>query len=136
MKIYCTQCKKPTVHRQKLHDTVCNKCDRCNLNYPIYLERIHDGRSNVGEKLIWIEWDELGRGKASHDQPQIGYSLCLDPSVIKTELPGLEDYPPIPSHGWMTTTLTSILEDKKYRDYRVIRFTTQNSEYILYTTQI
>jgi hypothetical protein len=134
MKVYCYSCNKPTSHRQKMHDIVCNKCDRC--NYPIFLQRVGDGRSNVGKKLIWIEWTEDGRGKAKHSEPQIGFSLCLDPYTIQPDIKGLEDHPPVSGFSWMTTNITEIIEDKILKDYRKIHFMTNNSEYVLHVTTI
>jgi hypothetical protein len=130
MKVYCKSCKKPTEHRQKLGGTVCNSCDV--INYPVYLERINDGRSNIGNTAIWIEWTDDGRGKASHPDPRIGYSLCLDPYVIKPDFPGLEDHITTPGYGWLTTSVTEIIEDKKIKSVRQIHFKTKNSEYILH----
>lgn len=130
MKVYCKECKKPTPHRQKIDGLVCNKCDRC--NYPIFLQRIGDGRSNVGNKLIWIEWTSDGHGKTIHQEPQVGFSLCLDPYTIKSIDPSL---PNVSGFGWMTTDITQILKDKKSKEYRNIHFKTKNSEYILHVTQ-
>ena len=131
MKVYCKSCEKPTQHRQKLYDIVCNKCDIC--NHPIFLQRIGDGRSNIGKKLIWVEWTEDGRGKGVHTEPQVGFSLCLDPYTIKSST---ENLPSASGFGWMTTEVTEILEDKVSKDYRMIKFKTKNSEYVLHATTI
>jgi hypothetical protein len=131
MKVYCHTCAKPTQHRKKLLDIVCNKCDVC--NGPIFLQRIGDGRSNIGNKLVWIEWTEDGRGKAIHTEPQVGYSLCLDPYTINPEIEGL---PSASGFSWMTTEVTEIIEDKKSKEYRKIHFKTKNSEYVLHLTTI
>ena len=128
MKIYCTSCEKVTEHRQKLHDTVCNKCDIC--NYPVFLKRIGDVRSNVGNKIVWIEWTEEGFGKAIHQDPQVGFSLCLDPHTIKA----MEES--VSSYRWMTTGIVEILEDKKTKGHRKVHFKTKNSEYVLHSTII
>lgn len=133
MKVYCTSCKKAIDHRQKLGGLVCNTCDK--INDRVYLERIEDGRSNSGTILSWIEFDEAGRGKAIHEDPQIGYSACLDLRATKADLTGLEDMPPIISFSWMTTQATEILEDKKSKECRTIKFKTKNSEYIVYVTK-
>lgn len=129
MKVYCKSCEKPTEHRKKLKDLVCNKCDVCNP--PVFLKRIGDGRSNVGSKVLWIEWTEEGRGKGIHQDPQVGFSLCLDPYTINSELGGV---PSASGFAWMTTGVTEILEDKKTKSYRKVRFKTKNSEYVLYLT--
>ena len=135
MKIYCNSCEKATQHRKKLYDNVCNKCDTC--NYPVFLKRIGDGRSNIGKKAIWIEWDKSGRGKGAHQDPQLGFSLCLDLRVIKpAEELGLTDFPVGTTWGWMTTEVTEILEDKQSKEYRVVKFKTKNSEYVLHVTEI
>jgi hypothetical protein len=131
MKVYCKSCEKPTQHRQKLGGIVCNKCDI--INYPIFLLRLGDGRSNIGKKLIWVEWTEDGRGKSVHTDPQIGFSLCLDPYTIKSDIEGL---PSASGFGWMTTEVTEILEDKKSKEYRKVHFKTKNSEYVLHQTEI
>lgn len=136
MELYCTRCKEPTEHRQKLYNNVCNKCDNCNSNYPIYLERIHDRLSNIGTSLLWIEWDELGRGKAAHLDPQVGFSLCLDPESFQPDIPNLEGLPPIATYSWMTTEIIEIIEDSQSNRYRTIRFKTLNSEYYLHITKI
>jgi hypothetical protein len=131
MKVYCKSCEKPTQHRQKLHDIVCNKCDIC--NYPIFLQRLGDGRSNVAKRLVWVEWTEGGRGKAVHTEPQVGFSLCLGPYTINSENGGS---PLASGYDWMTTEVTEIVEDKKSNEYRKIRFKTKNSEYVLHMTDI
>jgi len=131
MKVYCNSCNKPTTHRQKLEDIVCNKCDRCNL--PVFLQRVGDGSINVGTRLIWIEWTDDGLGKAKHSDPQLGFSLCLDPYIIKSEFDGL---PSAPGYGWLTSVLTEIMEDTSSKDYRMIKFKTKNSEYILHVTTL
>jgi hypothetical protein len=131
MKVYCHSCNKPTDHRQKLRDLVCNKCDVCNS--PIFLQRIGDNRSNIGKVLAWVEWTEDGRGKAVHQDPQIGFSLCLDPYTISPTIDGL---PSSSGFTWMTTEVTEIIEDKTLKEYRKIHFRTKNSEYVLHKTTI
>lgn len=130
MKIYCRGCKKPTQHRQKLGGTVCNKCDM--INHLAYLERVNDGRCNIGSTVLWIEFDETGRGKAAHEDPQVGFSLCLDPYTIKQEFQGMQGGT---GFTWMTTQVTEILEDVSKKEYRHIRFKTNNSEYELHITK-
>jgi hypothetical protein len=83
--------------------------------------------------LIWVEWSEDGRGKGVHKEPQVGFSLCLDPYTIKSEIDGL---PSASGFGWMTTEVTEIVEDKKSKEYRKIQFKTKNSEYVLHVTTI
>lgn len=130
LKAYCRSCEKVTEHRQKLKSMVCNKCDVC--NHPVFLKRIGDGRSNVGSKVLWIEWNEDGRGKAIHQDPQVGFSLCLDPYTISSGLPGVNES--VSGFGWMTTPITEIIEDRKTKSYRMVSFKTKNSEYVLYQT--
>jgi hypothetical protein len=130
MKIYCRDCKKPTQHRQKLGGTVCNKCDK--INHLVYLERINDRRCNIGSTVFWIEFDDAGRGKAAHNDPQIGFSLCIDPYFIKNEISGIQ---PVTGFTWMTTLVTEIIEDIAKKEYRKILFRTQNSEYELHITK-
>jgi hypothetical protein len=131
MKIYCHRCNKPTNHRQKLGGIVCNTCDI--TNYLVFLQRIGDNRSNIGSKVLWVEWTEEGRGKAVHNDPQIGFSLCLDPYSIKSDHPELSN---MGGYGWLTTGITEIIEDTISKEYRKVHFKTKNSEYVLHVTTL
>jgi len=51
---------------------------------------------------------------ASHDEPKVGYSLITDPGYL--------------TFGWLTTSITEILEDQG----SYIKFRTKNSIYELY----
>jgi len=75
------------------------------------LVRENDGKTQTGSEVIWIEWQENGLYKASHDEPTIGRSLMLDPNMLM--------------YGWLTTTVTEILETQE----NYIKFRTENSIY-------
>jgi hypothetical protein len=81
------------------------------------LKRLNDGSINVGSKIGWIEWNEIGvaTGKEIHDEPSIGRSLILNPHPV--------------SYTWLTTVITEIVEQKE----GYIKFTTKNSTYELTT---
>ena len=81
------------------------------------LKRLIDGSINVGSKIGWIEWNEIGvaTGKEIHDEPSIGKSLILNPHPV--------------SYTWLTTVITEIVEQKE----GYIKFTTKNSTYELTT---
>jgi hypothetical protein len=128
MKIFCTSCNKITDHRSKLGGSVCNVCDK--INYPVYLVRTHDNRSNGGSIVKWIEWDSLGKGKKIHDEPQLGFSLCIDPKVYNFGEMST------PSFQWMTTEVTEIIEHTRHKDHQIIKFKTKNSEYTLYQSNL
>ena len=126
MKVYCRQCQKATPHRQKgLRPpvNVCNKCDIINTN--IMLVREHDGLTKRGDQVKFVEWsaDELGsKGKQLHDEPQVGFSVIIDPHYF--------------SYTWLTTTITEIESDVEMGDHRCITFKTKNSSYKLYITKL
>ena len=114
--------------------TLCNECRKiisvgfvdelyCQEHggKPVYkykLVREHDGKIMEGNVVYWVEWDENSRGKASHQEPAVGYSFILDPV-----------------HGnylWLTTSVTEIVETKE----NYIKFKTKNSTYELFTNPI
>jgi hypothetical protein len=43
------------------------------------LVREGDGLTKTSSKVKWIEWNEDGRAKDSHDTPAVGYSLIMSP---------------------------------------------------------
>jgi hypothetical protein len=67
-----------------------------------------------GEEVAWIEWNTDKTYKSTFKEVLIGRSLIVDPQYL--------------SYGWLTTTVTEIIEQKE--DY--IRFKTVNSEYELF----
>lgn len=128
MKAYCESCKKPTEHRKKLRDIVCNECDAC--NFPVFLVRSNDGKVLVGNNVCWIEWSEDGRGKGVHPKPAVGYSLCLDP--YSYDILGETTS----SYQWLTTQVTELVEEIDESDFKTVKFKTKNSEYTVYITTV
>jgi hypothetical protein len=78
------------------------------------LVREHDGLTNVGNKILWIDWKKNGAFKKAYDKPKLNRSLILDPYLM--------------SYTWMTTVVTEIIEQRE--DY--IKFRTSNSIYELF----
>ncbi len=79
------------------------------------LVRESDGLTKYAGKIEWIEWcDEYGTGKASHDEPKVGYSLIIDRSIMTWK--------------WLTTPITRILDNQE----KYIKFKTENSIYELF----
>ena len=79
------------------------------------LVRERDGLTKYAKRIEWVEWcDEYGTGKATHNEPQVGYSLITDRFLM--------------TFGWLTTSITEILEDQG----SYIKFKTKNSIYELY----
>ena len=78
------------------------------------LVRERDGLTKQSKEVMWIEFNEEGRGKSKHEEPAIGRSLIMSPfNQFFT---------------WQTTTITEIVEQRE--DY--IKFKTQNSNYELF----
>ena len=78
------------------------------------LVRERDGLTRQSAEVMWLEWDETGRFKARHDNPDLGRSLLMSPfNAFFT---------------WQTTAITGILEQRE--DY--ICFDTKNSRYELF----
>ena len=78
------------------------------------LVRERDGLTRQSAEVMWIEWDETGRFKARHDNPDLGRSLLMSPfNAFFT---------------WQTTDIQEILEERE--DY--IKFKTKNSVYELF----
>ena len=125
MKMYCKDCSSITEHREKgLRDTVtvCNICDSTNM--PITLIK-SNGKTHFGTQYKFIEWDgeEIGsRYKQLHDEPQVGFSVIIDPQYTF-------------QYTWLTTTITEIESDVEFGDHRCITFKTKNSSYKLYITK-
>jgi len=78
------------------------------------LVREHDGLVNQSKGVKWLEFNDVGRFKAEHDEPAVGYSLLMSPfNQFFT---------------WQTTDITEIVEQRE--DY--IKFNTRNSVYELF----
>lgn len=78
------------------------------------LIREHDGLTNVGNRILWIDWEKDGTFHSSHYEPKLDRSLIMDPHRM--------------SYTWMTTVVTKIIEQRE--DY--IKFRTSNSVYELF----
>jgi hypothetical protein len=82
------------------------------FNWKLVRER--DGLINQSKEVKWLEFNDVGRFKAEHNEPAIGYSLLMSPfNQFFT---------------WQTTSITEIIEQRE--DY--IKFNTRNSVYELY----
>ena len=118
MKIYCRHCEKVTKHRQKGLRNPSNVCNKCNItNMPVTLIK-SNGETHYGTQYKFVEWsgEELGsRAKKLHDEPQIGYSVIIDPQYEH-------------QYTWLTTPITEIISNIKQE----IKFKTKNSEYTLH----
>jgi len=79
----------------------------------MYTLKRGDGLVRTSEDVKWIEFDEIGRGKETHDKPAVGLSLIMSPFNMY--------------YTWMTTLVTEILEESD----NYIKFKTQNSDYEL-----
>ena len=66
-----------------------------------------------GNSYMFVEWSDEGVFKERHNLPAVGLSLLFDWTNF--------------SYGWLTTTITEILEQTD----KLIRFKTENSEYEL-----
>jgi hypothetical protein len=84
------------------------------LNWKLVRER--DGLTKQSAEVMWIEWDETGRFKARHDNPDLGRSLLMSPF---NEM-----------FTWQTTEVTMIVAATPNNDY--IKFETRNSTYELF----
>jgi hypothetical protein len=117
-KLYCIDCKKITKHSPKLSAIlagymVCDKCSK--MNGFCSLLKVGDELFQKHSRNIqWVEFDENGRGKESHDNPMVGCSLLMSPFNA--------------SFTWMTTVVTEIIEERE----NYVHFKTENSEYILH----
>jgi hypothetical protein len=110
----CNKCNKIITESLTQH-IYCEDCDiDSKPSYKYKLER-SDGVVHRGNKIIWIEWNKDGTFKEKHDQPAIDRSLVLD----------FIGY----TYTWMTTTVKEI----ELISENLIKFTTENSHYNLYT---
>ena len=78
------------------------------------LVRESDKLTKQSVAVKWLEWNEQGRFKASHDEPAIGLSLIMSP---------FND-----TFTWQTTDITEIVEQRD----GYIKFHTKNSTYELF----
>jgi len=84
------------------------------MEYNWKLVREQDGLTKQSEKIMWIDFNEQGRGKSKYEEPAIGRSLIMSP---------FNDF-----FTWQTTTITEIVEQRD----NYIKFKTQNSNYELF----
>ena len=47
------------------------------FNWKLVRER--DGLTKQSKAIKWLEWNDVGRFKAEHDKPAVGYSLIMSP---------------------------------------------------------
>jgi len=78
------------------------------------LIREEDNLQIPGSVIKFIEWNENGTGKASHDTPAVGRSIVVDPIVGG-------------SYVWLTSEITEVISDTKFK--------TLNSTYTLHGLQ-
>ena len=76
------------------------------------LVRENDTLKVKSKEIIWIEWDEIGRFKAKHQEPALGRSLLMSP---------FNQY-----FTWQTTQITLFQQQGDE-----IVFSTKNSNYTL-----
>ena len=80
-----------------------------------------NGETHYGTQFKFIEWsgEEIGsRAKQMHEEPQVGFSVIIDPQRLQ--------------FTWLTTSITEIISDEQVEDQRIITFKTKNSDYTLY----
>jgi hypothetical protein len=81
-------------------------------NWKLVRERDHLTKQSA--EVMWVEFNDEGRFKSKHDEPDIGRSLLMSPfNQFFT---------------WQTTIITEIVEERD--DY--IKFKTENSNYELW----
>jgi hypothetical protein len=78
------------------------------------LVRERDGLTKQSVAIKWLEWNEMGRFKASHDTPAVGLSLIMSP---------FND-----AFTWQTTTIVELVESTP----EYVKFKTENSNYELF----
>jgi hypothetical protein len=117
-KIFCFNCEKKTVHTPKLSailegKAVCTKCSV--MNGICTLKKEKDKYFiQTSSRVLWIEFNENGRGKKTHEKIGIDRSLIMSPfSVYFT---------------WQTTLVKQVIEEKN----NYVKFKTENTVYELY----
>lgn len=115
-KIFCFDCNKKTVHTPKLSALLQGKavCGECSIMNGICT--LIGGREGIktSNKVIWIEFDEFGKGKKTHKKIGINRSLVMSPFNG--------------NHTWMTTLVKQVIEEKP----NYLKFKTENTVYELY----
>ena len=95
-----------------------NKIDRPKIYMDIskhnyVLTRLEDNKQITASTINFIEWNEDGTGKSSHDDPAIGRSIIADGWGLQ-----------VLTYKWMTTPITEIISETKFK--------TKNSTYTLH----
>jgi hypothetical protein len=107
----CHECRI-VIHNGFTDDLYCEKHGG-SPNFAYKIVRDRDGLIKYGNNLQWIEWNENGTFKKSHNEIGIGRSLVVD--FI------------LGNYKWMTT------QTKSYsKDGDLITFNTKNSTYTIY----
>lgn len=75
------------------------------------LSRLEDNKQITASVIKFIEWNENGTAKSSHDEPAVGRSIIVDPMILG-------------NYKWMTTAITEIISETKFK--------TENSTYTLF----
>jgi hypothetical protein len=75
------------------------------------LTRIEDDKQIKASVVKFIEWNEDGTGKSSHDKPAVGRSIIADPLIGG-------------NYKWMTSVITEIISEDTFK--------TKNSTYTLH----
>lgn len=115
-KIFCFSCNKKTVHTPKLSALLGGKavCEECSvMNGICTLIGSREG-VKTSNKVLWIEFDEFGKGKKTHEKIGINRSLIMSPFNG--------------SPTWMTTLVKQVIEEKP----NYLKFKTENTVYELY----
>ena len=98
----------------KLDETLAEMMGLIEKEFNWKLVRERDGLTKESNKVMWLEFDEVGRFKDKYDTPAVGRSLIMSP---------FSQY-----FTWQTTIVTEIVEERD--DY--IKFKTENSNYELW----
>jgi len=124
-KIYCSNCKKHTIHKPKLDEiiynkSVCNICSKLNSNNILY--KVDDKNFyKESNDVSFILWNEDGSYKDILTTPVIGSSLVMD-----------LHFEPILNIGYNYTWLTTQIIDIITLEPGHIKFKTINNGYNLY----
>lgn len=94
------------------HTTYCDCDPLIDLTKHNYvLVRENDNKQITASTIRFIEWDENGVGKKTHNEPAVGRSIIVNPS-------GFGNY------KWLTSVITEVVSENEFK--------TENSIYKLY----
>jgi hypothetical protein len=117
-KIFCFNCNKKTVHTPKLSALLQGKavCVECSIMNGICTLKKENNNFFIqnSSKVLWIEFDEFGKGKKTYEKIGINRSLIMSPFNG--------------NHTWMTTLVKQVIEEKP----NYLKFKTENTVYELY----